>query len=113
VALGIVAIGTAKGRVFALDERTGAVRWTADVGGPVFSTLAIAESKVIVPTQRGELVALAVADGSRVWTYRGAQKGYAASPAVAGGRVYLGSKDGRFHAVNLANGEAAWVLAGL
>jgi hypothetical protein len=110
VAQGVVAIGTTKGRVFALDERTGAVRWTVDVGSPVFATLAIADGKVIVPTQRGELLALALNDGSRVWTYRGAQKGYAASPAVEGNRIYLGSKDGRFHAVDLATGQAAWVF---
>ncbi len=110
VAQGTVAVGTVRGRVFALDERTGMVRWTADAGAPVFATLAIAEGKVIVPTQRGELLALSVQDGSRIWTYRGARKGYAASPAVEGGRVYLGSKDGRFHAVDLATGQAAWVF---
>ncbi|GIU80050.1 MAG: hypothetical protein KatS3mg005_3288 [Bryobacteraceae bacterium] len=110
VAQGVVAIGTTKGRVFALDERTGAVRWTVDAGSPVFATLAIADGKVIVPTQRGELLALSLSDGSRVWTYRGAQKGYAASPAVEGNRIYLGSKDGRFHCVDLATGQAVWVF---
>lgn len=82
VAQGVIAMGTTKGRVYALDERTGAIRWTADAGSPVFATLAIADGKVIVPTQRGGLLAPATNDGSRVWTYRGAQKGYAASPAV-------------------------------
>ncbi|MCS7041676.1 MAG: PQQ-like beta-propeller repeat protein [Bryobacteraceae bacterium] len=110
VAQGIVAIGTVRGRVFALDERTGAVRWTADAGAPVFATLAIADGKVIVPTQRGELLALAANSGQQVWVYRGARKGYSASPAVAGGRIYVGSKDGRMHAVDLASGQAAWVF---
>ena len=107
-AAGIVAIGTLQGRVFALDAQTGALRWVRQVGAPVLATLAIADGKVIVPTQAGELLALSAANGQTVWSYRDARKGYAASPAVTGGAVLIGDKAGWFHSVNLATGQAQW-----
>ncbi|HBY64526.1 MAG TPA: hypothetical protein DEH78_32300 [Solibacterales bacterium] len=55
-------------------------------------------------------MALSGTNGSQVWVYRGAGKGYAASPAIDGGRVYIGSKDGRFHSVDAANGQAVWTF---
>jgi outer membrane protein assembly factor BamB len=30
------------------------------------------------------------------------------SPAIAGGRVYVGSNDGRFYVLNLENGAKLW-----
>jgi hypothetical protein len=110
VAEGIVVIGSVTNRVFALDEITGAVRWSADVGGPVLNACAIADGKVIVATQAGKVWALAVSNGVTVWTYSGAIKGFAAAPSVADGRVFIGSKDGRFHALDLATGQATWVF---
>lgn len=35
-----------------------------------------------------------------------------ASPVVAGGIVYVGSRDGKFHAVRSADGAAVWTFAG-
>jgi hypothetical protein len=110
VAGGIVAIGSVTNRVFALDETSGVLRWSADVGGPVLNSCAIADGKVIVATQAGKVWALAVSNGVTVWTYSGATKGFAAAPTVADGRVFIGSKDGRFHALDLATGQAAWVF---
>lgn len=110
VAGGVVAIATVDGRVYALDEATGAQRWSVSVGAPVLGTLAIADNKVLAATQAGEVVALGLAGGQRLWTYQGARKGFAASPAVANNRIYIGSKDGRFHAIDLASGQALWVF---
>ena len=110
VAEGIVAIGSVTNRVLALEETSGAVRWSVDVGGAVLNSCAIADGKVIVATQAGKVSALAVSNGVTVWTYSGATKGFAAAPTVADGRVLIGSKDGRFHALDLATGQAAWMF---
>jgi len=110
VAEGLVVIGSVTNRVFALDEMTGVVHWSADVGGAVINTCAIANGKVIVGTQAGKVRALAVSNGVTVWTYSGATKGFAAAPTVANGRVFIGSQDGRFCALDLATGQAAWVF---
>jgi outer membrane protein assembly factor BamB len=72
----------------------------------VLATLAIADGKVIVPTQACELLALSAANGQTVWSYRDARNGCAASPAVTGGAVLIGDKAGWFHSVNLATGQA-------
>lgn len=110
VANGLVAIGSLTGRVFALSETNGQLLWSADVGGAVLNSLAIHSNRVIVATQSGLLHGLDAASGDVQWTYAGARKGYAAAPTLADGVVYIGSKDGRFHAVSAASGAPLWVF---
>lgn len=110
VAGGIIVVGSLTNRVFALDLTNGTVRWSADVGGAVLNSCAIHSSRVIVATQSGLLMGLNPANGDTLWTYHGARKGYAAAPTVADGVVYLGSKDGRFHAVDALTGATQWIF---
>lgn len=103
-------IGSVTNRVFALDETTGAVRWSADVGGPRRAQCLRHRGR---QGDRRHAVGQSLgiwSNGVTVWTYSGATKGFAAAPSVADGRVFLGSKDGRFHALDLATGQAAWVF---
>ncbi len=110
VANGLVVIGSMTGRVFALSETNGQIVWTTDVGAPVLNSAAIHSGRVVVATQAGLLHGLDPVDGSILWTYHGAIKGYAAAPTVADGVVYIGSKDGRFHAVDALTGATQWIF---
>jgi outer membrane protein assembly factor BamB len=95
-------VGVDTGSVHALDEATGAIEWSADVGSAVSATPSVAEGVLFVPTAAGELLAFD-ADGcgeamcSPLWS---ATTGAAidAQPAVAGGVVYTGSSDGSLDA---------------
>ncbi|MCS7048191.1 MAG: PQQ-binding-like beta-propeller repeat protein [Verrucomicrobiae bacterium] len=110
VAEGTVVIGSLTGTVFALNEVTGAVRWSVNLGEAVLNSCAIHSGKVVVATQAGKIRALSITNGATLWTYAGATKGYAAAPTIADGTIYIGSKDGRFHAVDVATGALRWVF---
>lgn len=111
VAGGLLAIATLRGRVFALDEASGAQRWVVDTGSPVHGSLAIASGTLIVATLAGEVLGLAAADGSERWRTRISPKGISASPTVTGGRVLVGARDGTFAALDLATGQIVWSFA--
>ena len=51
--------------------------------------------------------ALDAKTGKARWTYMTRAR-IDSSPAIAGGRVYVGSNDGRFYALDLASGKVVW-----
>jgi eukaryotic-like serine/threonine-protein kinase len=121
VAGGRVYFGSADGRVYAagLD---GSVLWQADLASPVTSSPAVAGGRVFVQSRAGEVVALAAATGAVEWRFKGGadlplawghESGdvYVSSPAVAAGRVLVGSGDGHLYALDAASGRALWQLA--
>src|SRR5204862_4994626 len=60
-----------------------------------------------VGTNSGRVFALDVRTGKVLWAHR--QKGFiAATPAIAGGRVYVASMDGRITCYRLADGLQLW-----
>ena len=80
--------------------------WEAGADVPVDSSPAIVGGVVYVGTAAGELVALALADGTLRWRYKAGESIGESSPAVADGRVFIGDLDGAVHAVNAADGKA-------
>ncbi len=110
VAEGLVVIPSLKGMVYALSETNGALRWRVDVQAPVLNSCAIYSGRVVVATQAGRLLGLSLTNGAAIWSYDGARKGYAAAPTIADGTVYIGSKDGRFHAVDALTGAPRWMF---
>lgn len=107
---GLVVVCSLTNRVFGLALSNGAVRWSADIGAPVLNSCAIHSGRVIVATQAGLLLALNPDNGAPLWSDHGARKGYAAAPTVADGSAYIGSKDGRFHAVDALTGATQRVF---
>ena len=90
-----------KGLVWARNfGRRSALGAPAVLGDTLYVTLSV-----------GELRALDIATGGREssWTYDAGDFVHS-SPMVAGPWVYIGSKDGRVHAVDRKTGEALWVL---
>jgi outer membrane protein assembly factor BamB len=84
---------------FALDAKTGAVLWTADVGRPGASMVgigaspAVADGVVVAGGADGAYYGLDAATGALRWRYEldaGPHDFAWASPLVAGGRVWIG-----------------------
>ena len=73
----------------AVDAATGAERWRHNVG-------------------RNGIFALDATDGEERWRFATFAPVYHSSPAVAGGAVYVGSKDGHVYAVDAATGRERW-----
>ena len=53
------------------------------------------------------LSSLGPATGKKAWTFTTRTR-VESSPAIAGGRVYVDSNDGRFYVLDLARGEKVW-----
>jgi outer membrane protein assembly factor BamB len=115
-----VVLGAPDGSVRAFDRASGQPLWRYDAGAPVRSSAAIAGGAVVVGDDAGRIHAVSLEDGSPLWRHEtvGAGLGFEefgfdrttiqASPAIADGRVYVGSRDGGFYALDMESGERLW-----
>lgn len=110
VAGGTVYFGDEAGTFHALDAATGKPRWTfkTDAGVTSSATLVQAggQSLVLFGSYDGFLYALKVADGTLAWKLE-TQSYVHATPAVAGGLVYVSGCDGFLRAIRVADGQEA------
>ena len=96
---GKVFVGTANGKVAALDSRSGSVLWTFDTqGGNMAAQPVFAEGLVFAGGGQGTLFVLDAASGTERFTFS-AGAGINSSPAFAGGVLYLASADGNLYAI--------------
>jgi outer membrane protein assembly factor BamB len=104
--------GSENGRVYALDARTGEVKWQTDVLGEVVSAPAVDENLVVVNTTSGKLIALDANSGSEIWNYEAdvpplTLRGTSA-PSTAIGGVVSGTANGKLVVNLLKNGQTVW-----
>lgn len=115
-----VLMGTPDGRLTAFDLESGDVRWSADLGARTRSSPAVADGIVYIGDDAGIVHAVRLADGREVWRHEtigaglsSAESGWdpvslQASPAVADGRVFIGSRDGGVYALDARTGKRLW-----
>ena len=109
-----VLVGTESGTVFAMNVKNGDVLWSHDTGGAVKGGIAVHDGIAFFGNYAGELYALRVDDGSVKWQNgtTGGSFGRTgriySTPAVAFGRVYVGSVDNRIYSFSEETGELAW-----
>lgn len=115
-----VVIGAPDGAVRALDLTTGRVLWKVQTGGKVRSSPAAHGGAVMVGSWDGRVYALDLKSGSTRWVHRtigdtidSKAAGYdrralQSSPAIAGGMVFIGSRDGGLYGLDAATGERRW-----
>ncbi len=111
----VVYIGSGDQSVYALDARTGALKWRFATGDVVHATPAVVDGVVYIGSWDRNVYALDANTGRERWRYTtGAdtviynQVGIASSAAVTQGIVFVGGRDGRFHAVDAATGAGKW-----
>ncbi len=116
----ILLIGSGNGKLYAIDPATGKVRWQRDTGGRIRATPAVANGAVFLGNGAGIFFALSLSDGTTIWRFETAGVGYDAadfgfdrrqiqsSAAVRDGRVYFGSRDASFYALDAATGDLLW-----
>ena len=93
-------------------KRTVHREWTASLGGDsALLRLAlrptIVEGTVYAASHDGEVMALAVDSGRRLWSVK-TKLALSAGPEVDGGLVVLGSSDGEVVALDASNGSERW-----
>jgi outer membrane protein assembly factor BamB len=121
---GVVCFGSKDGRVYALDATSGVLKWTFETGGDVSSSPAIADGAVYFTGGDNHIYALDLATGKKKWKYEtgaaipyfyvaGEPRTYdywSSSPAISGGILYVGSRDGNVYALGL-DGKLKWKVA--
>lgn len=123
---GALYVGSDDRRLHAVDLATHTARWTFETGGLVRSKPLVADGRVYVASDDGLLYALDAQSGREQWRYAlGAAKAPRAlpadgttaydylqsSPVLADGRLYIGSADGRLHAIDAQRGTPLWTFA--
>lgn len=84
--------------------------WTYEAGESIESSAAIVGGTVFVGSQKGELVALSLENGSVYWKFQTGDPIGESSPAYAGGVVYIGDLGGWLNAINATDGKKLWAF---
>ncbi len=83
------------------------VSWSAELGGSVDSSPAVADGVVYVGNSLGYVHALSAEDGQDLWSFK-TGGAVVSSPAIAQGLAIVGSVDGFLYALDAVTGEQAW-----
>ena len=110
---GKVFAGSNDGRLYALDEASGALLWSATTGASIVHSPAVDAGRVFVGSDDGKFYAYPIScttPCAPLWT-RQLAGGMSAPPAVADGVVYVGASrgtDGDLWAFDAATGAIIW-----
>jgi outer membrane protein assembly factor BamB len=91
--------------ITALDARTGAVRWTAELEGPGLNTPLVADGVLYVGTSAGTFDALDLLTGAQIWSVGLDTVRF---PVAADGLIFVGLTDGRYVGLDPADGSIEW-----
>lgn len=93
--------------------------WSIKAGEMINGTAAILGDRVYIGSLKGELLALNLKNGERIWTCKSKDTndpkeflpGFKASPTVTDKFIYIGDEDGGFHCVDRLTGKRKWQFA--
>ncbi len=123
---GVVLVGGTDGQVYAVEAGTGRKRWSFRAGGAIRTRPTVSDGAVYVQADDGFLYKLAVASGEERWRVRVVESPIERLPfdnpksrydrfgsdvTVAGGRLYLGTHDGKVLALDPESGARVWSFA--
>lgn len=110
----MVYFGCENGVLYALDARNGKQVWETSVSGAIKGAPAYEDGTLFVGDYGGVVTAVRAKSGAIKWQSDGLGSSFGragsfySTPAVAYGRVYLGSNDGRVYSFDKNTGELAW-----
>jgi outer membrane protein assembly factor BamB len=106
---GTIYVGNYCNTLYALDEFTGHIKWSAGTGGKVDATPAVVGGTVYVGAGDGKVYAFDKETGTRLWSYATGSVIYS-SPAVWNGIVFIGSTNSTLYALDASTGALLWSL---
>lgn len=99
-------------KVVALRADTGEELWRTGVDGPMRAAPAVNSGRVVVVTVDNQTVALAAADGRKLWAHAGVPETAsilgAPTPAIDQGLVVVPYSSGELYALRLDSGAEVW-----
>jgi outer membrane protein assembly factor BamB len=84
--------------------------WTYEAGESIESSAAIVGGTVFVGSQKGELTALSLENGSVYWKFATGSPIGESSPAYSDGVVYIGDLGGWLNALSATDGKKLWAF---
>ena len=112
--LGVAADGervfaaTHKGRVEAIEVKTGRRLWSREVKAPLSGGPSAAAGRVVVGSSKGEVIALSENDGKPVWRVR-INAEILCAAAIDDTLVVVRGVDGRLHGLSARDGSELWL----
>lgn len=115
--------GTDNGRLHALDARTGKRRWVFRAGGPIRTRATVVDQTAFFQADDGILYALSASTGKELWRVRvvaspvvrkpfsdpsSRYDRYGSDVTAVGGRLVLGTHDGRVLCLDARSGAGVW-----
>ncbi|MGA3371588.1 MAG: PQQ-binding-like beta-propeller repeat protein [Terracidiphilus sp.] len=117
VADGAVYFGSGDGHIYAVEARTGALRWSYKTGDVVHSSPAVSGGIVYAGSWDTYFYALNAATGALEWKFKTGEDskthlmmGIPGSPAVANGTVFFGCRDANLYALDARTGALKWKI---
>jgi len=99
----MVYVATNGGRLLGIDRMTGEIRWTKHLPGPTWQSPVVVDNTLIEGDCDGVLHAYDVTDTTKdppeLWKLQLPQGCIESTPTVWKGRIYLGTRSGRFFAI--------------
>ena len=94
---------------YSMNEKYGQVKriWEYSSDANIISTPAVADGKVLVGNQNGQMTCFSIKDGKPLWKFKTAGAVFS-SPAVTNGKIVFGSGDGNVYCLELKKGKLQW-----
>ncbi len=110
VADGLIFIGDADGRFYAIDLKEGKVKWQTQCEVGYLGAATYHEGVVYIGDLDGVMTALRASDGKEIWTYT-CDMEIDASPTFFGNNLLVTSQDGQLYCIDREKGELVWKYA--
>jgi outer membrane protein assembly factor BamB len=106
VADGLVVFGSGDHNVYALDAKTGAVRWTGTTGYIFTANPLVTNGVAVIGDTGGNIDGFDLKTGKSLWSFAAGEIDNAA--ISSGNTAYLVSDDHSIYALNISSGQQVW-----
>lgn len=108
VSEGIVVFGSANYNIYGLDARTGKELWHISTNQAVMGAATIENGIAYIGGGDGRMFAIDIHTGKIKWSFDELKNYVLTRPLVYNQKLYFGTWDTHFYALNLADGSLAW-----
>lgn len=104
---GLIYIGSANGKLYAFDYKTGKEQWHFTTNQKIRSTPAVDNENVYFGSWDGHVYAVMAKTGKEVWRFDCGGI-IQSSPAIGAGNIIVGSRSAKVFALDAQTGEQKW-----
>ncbi len=104
IANGILYIGSADGKLYALDAKQWGVKWVFDAGDAIRYSATVLGDRVYFNARNNKVYALNAQTGEKLWEFK-TKSWMDAPPIVADNKVYVGAFRSKIYLLNARTGE--------